>query len=226
MRIAETFYSIQGEGMLAGVPSTFIRTSGCPLSCRWCDTPYALRAQDGEGMTVPQIVEAIGAWPTRHVVITGGEPMIQPEVVELTEVLAGRGLHITIETAGTVFRAVRCDLMSVSPKLSNSTPVDDARRAAEHEAHRLDVECLGRLISAYDYQLKFVVQSAEDLVEVDRVWTQLGRPDPTRVLLMPEGTDRRTLRARARWLVALCKERGFRYGPRLHVELYGRRRGV
>ena len=117
------FYSLQGEGALVGVPSVFIRTSGCNLRCSWCDTPYTSWQPEGDDL------DAGGRSSTRcertrrrHVVVTGGEPMIAPEIVALTEHLRERGLHITIETAGTVFTPVACDLMSISPKLANSTP--------------------------------------------------------------------------------------------------------
>lgn len=228
MRISELFYSIQGEGKLAGVPSAFVRTAGCNLACRWCDADYALRADAGTSMSVPEIVTAVGAWPARHVVVTGGEPMIQPDVVELTEALRARGLHVTVETAGTVFRPVACDLMGISPKLSNSTPRprQSDPRTTHHESRRIDVDCLLKLMDRYDYQLKFVVTSRDDLGEIRRLLDQLGGPDPSDVLLMPEGTDRETLAERGAWLVDLCKETGFRYCPRMHIELFGHRRGV
>ena len=122
MRIAELFYSIQGEGSLVGVPSFFIRTSGCNLRCSWCDTPYTSWAPEGVDLSIDQILNEARAHPARYAVVTGGEPMIAPEVLPLTARLRGAGFHITIETAGTVFRPVACDLMSISPKLANSTP--------------------------------------------------------------------------------------------------------
>src|SRR5262249_44631393 len=124
LKIAELFYSIQGEGGLAGVPSVFVRTSGCNLRCAWWDTPYRSWRPEGSEGTVDRIFEEVRSHPARHVVVTGGEPMIAPEIVALTQRLRDAGLHITIETAGTVFRPVACDLMSISPKLANSTPGD------------------------------------------------------------------------------------------------------
>ena len=118
MRIAEIFYSIQGEGMLVGVPSVFIRTSGCNLRCSWCDTPYTSWNPEGDELGVDEILaRTAGFTAARHAVITGGEPMIARDVVELSERLRERGMHITVETAGTVFAPVACDLMSISPKL-------------------------------------------------------------------------------------------------------------
>src|SRR5580693_6278799 len=132
LKIAELFYSLQGEGSLVGVPSFFIRSSGCNLRCAWCDTPYTSWYPEGADFTLDQIVDEVKAHPALHVVVTGGEPMIAPEIILLTERLRGLGLHITIETAGTVFKPVACDLMSISPKLSNSTP-NDSRWAGQHD---------------------------------------------------------------------------------------------
>ena len=223
MKIAELFYSIQGEGSLVGVPSMFIRTSGCNLRCAWCDTPYASWQPEGAELTLGQIVDEVKAHPARHVVVTGGEPMIAPEIVPLTERLRGLGLHITIETAGTVFQPVACDLMSISPKLSNSTPT--GRWAGQHDRLRIQPEVLLELMARYPYQLKFVIEKPDDLEELRALIGALDA-DRNRVMLMPEGTDRDRLLERAVWLAEICKQEGFRFSPRLHVDLYGNRRGV
>src|SRR5215472_2293063 len=121
MRIAEIFYSVQGEGSLVGVPSVFVRTSGCNLRCVWCDTPYTSWNPEGDEMRVDAIVaRATEFHSARHVVLTGGEPLIAPGIAELAAKLGERGMHITMETAGTVFAELACDLMSISPKLANS----------------------------------------------------------------------------------------------------------
>jgi 7-carboxy-7-deazaguanine synthase len=224
LKIAELFYSIQGEGSLAGVPSVFIRTSGCNLRCGWCDTPYTSWRPEGTDLTLDQILDEVKAHPARHVVVTGGEPMIAPEIIPLTERLHGLGLHITIETAGTVFQPVACQLMSISPKLSNSTP-DDPRWAAQHDRLRIQPATLAQLMASYDYQLKFVIEKPDDLAEVRSLVADL-KADRGRVILMPEGIDRERLRQRAIWLAEICKEEGFRFSPRLHVDLYGNQRGV
>jgi 7-carboxy-7-deazaguanine synthase len=227
VKIAEIFYSIQGEGTLAGIPSVFVRTSGCNLRCVWCDTPYTSWAPEGAQMTVAEIVTAVAAFPAGHVVVTGGEPMIAPDIGELTAALGDAGLHITIETAGTVFAPVRCDLMSISPKLANSTPRerDGGRWAAQHERLRRQPDVLRLLMAEYDYQLKFVIAAPDDLGEVEELVAELGATRD-RVMLMPEGVDSGTLSERGRWLAEICKERGYRFSPRLHVMLWGDRRGV
>jgi 7-carboxy-7-deazaguanine synthase len=223
LRIAELFYSLQGEGSLVGVPSVFIRTSGCNLRCAWCDTPYTSWDPQGADLSLERILEEVKAHPARHVVVTGGEPMIAPEIIPLTERLRQLGLHITIETAGTVFHQVACDLMSISPKLSNSTPAGNF--AAQHERLRINRAALLDLMSRYEYQLKFVIAKPEDLEEV-RALVGMVSADAQRVILMPEGTDRDALRERGIWLAEIAKAAGFRFTPRLHVDLWGNRRGV
>jgi 7-carboxy-7-deazaguanine synthase len=224
VKIAELFYSVQGEGVLLGTPSVFIRTSGCNLRCCWCDTPYTSWTPQGEERAIQSILDEVGRYPARHLVLTGGEPMIARGVVELTERLRALGLHITVETAGTVFEPVACDLISISPKLANSTPSDPAW-AARHDRLRLQPGVLRRLMDSYEYQLKFVVAAPEDLPEILRLVEELGaRRD--RVVVMSEGTDADTLRERSLWLVELAKREGFRYSPRLHIDLWGNRRGV
>lgn len=227
MKISEIFYSVQGEGILLGTPSVFIRASGCNLRCVWCDTPYASWQPEGDEESVEAVVAQVRRYGARHVVVTGGEPMIMPDIVELSEALKRAGRHITIETAGTVHQPVVCDLMSISPKLANSTPREreGGRWAAQHERLRIQPEVLLRLMGDYDYQLKFVVAAPEDLAEILSLVSRL-RAERERVVLMPEGVDRETLHRRSGWLVELCKAEGFRYSPRLQIELWGNRRGV
>jgi 7-carboxy-7-deazaguanine synthase len=224
MKIAEIFYSVQGEGTMAGVPSVFVRVSGCNLRCAWCDTPYTSWKPEGEEMPLERIFDAVSRYPrARHAVVTGGEPMIFPQAVELTRGLRERGLHITIETAGTVYAPVACDLMSISPKLANSTP--DGEWRERHEATRIQPDVLRRLMADYEYQLKFVVSAPSDLQEIDELLATLDA-DRGRVVLMAEGTDAAVLRERGQWLAEICKSEGFRFSPRLHVDLWGSRRGV
>jgi 7-carboxy-7-deazaguanine synthase len=223
LQIAELFYSLQGEGALVGVPSVFIRTSGCNLRCSWCDTPYTSWQPQGSELEIAQILHEVNAHPARHVVVTGGEPMILPDIVPLTQQLRALGLHVTIETAGTVYRPVVCDLMSISPKLSNSTPAGPW--AAQHERLRIQPGTLRELMDRYEYQLKFVIAQPGDLAEV-RALLETLRADRARVILMPEGTDRELLRERSVWLAEICKDEGLRFSPRLHVDLYGNQRGV
>jgi 7-carboxy-7-deazaguanine synthase len=224
MKIAEIFYSIQGEGALVGVPSVFVRTSGCNLRCSWCDTPYTSWSPEGTDLGLASIVEQAAQFASaRHVVLTGGEPMIARGIVELSRLFRNRGMHITIETAGTVFAPVECDLMSISPKLSNSTP--EGAFKAQHERLRFQTDVLHSLMNLCDYQLKFVIVRAEDIDEVHSIATKLGA-SPDKVVLMPEGIAAETLNERGAWIAELCKRYGYRFSPRLHVHLYGNKRGV
>jgi 7-carboxy-7-deazaguanine synthase len=228
LRIAEVFSSVQGEGQWSGVPSTFVRVSGCNLRCVWCDTPFASWNPEGDFHEVDDLVERIGALGNGHVVITGGEPMLFEPVERLAWKLAARGHTITVETAGTVFRKLRCHLMSISPKLSTSTPTDDPVWAARHEEARINLPVLKRLIEGYQVQLKFVVGSDQerDLAEIAALLARLPYVRPQNVMLMPEGTDAAALLERQRRLVDVCIANGWRLCPRLHVELFGNVRGT
>ena len=228
MRIAEIFYSLQGEGKLLGTPSVFIRTSGCNLRCVWCDTPYTSWKPQGEEWSVREILAEVKDYPTPYVVVTGGEPFLAPEIEELTTKLKQKNYHITIETAATIFKPVLCDLISMSPKLSNSTPWkrEKGRFARMHDERRLNLPVIQRYMDGYDYQLKFVVDQKRDFTEIQGILRTLKHVDPARVLIMAQGRSKKELREKALWIVDLCKAKGFRYTPRLQIELYGNRRGT
>ncbi len=268
MKIAELFYSIQGEGTLAGVPSVFVRVSGCNLRCTWCDTPYASwEAAGGDPAnaaaekSITQILAEVQAFGARHVVLTGGEPMMFAESAELLAAFKSAAMHTTVETAGTLWldaldpapqntaaaqTAIRplIDLASISPKLANSTPRERAagRFAAAHERQRINLPVLQKFAAAANHQpqaaigecqWKFVISRAEDLVEIETLIADISAPLPAlqkitreQVLLMPEGIDPHTLAERSLWLAELCKQTGYRYCPRLHIQLWGNRRGT
>jgi 7-carboxy-7-deazaguanine synthase len=230
--ISETFVSIQGEGKLTGTPSWFCRLSGCNLRCTWCDTPYASWDPEKSDRSIDSLVdEAIGTG-VNHAVLTGGEPMIFKGLVPLSNELANRGMHVTIETAGTVtLPGVSCHLLSLSPKLANSTPIDDPRDpkgtwAERHEERRLNFEALNTLIaSTPDRQMKFVVASPNDLPEIESVLHQIRGYAPHDVMLMPEGVavpDNESIR----WVIDECVRRGWSYCPRVHIQLFGDTRGT
>jgi 7-carboxy-7-deazaguanine synthase len=142
--------------------------------------------------------------------------------------LRERGLHVTVETAATVFRPVECDLASLSPKLSNSTPAGSraGRFALRHERLRLRPEVIRAFMERSDYQLKFVIDQPADLEEVESLLAELPGVEREKVLLMPQGVTRDELAARGPFVAVACQEHGFRYCPRLHVELYGNRRAT
>jgi 7-carboxy-7-deazaguanine synthase len=222
--VAETFASLQGEGRLAGVPSFFIRTSGCNLRCAWCDTPYTSWAPEGEREPVADLVARAAAAGLRHVVVTGGEPLLQREIGALTAALAAAGHHITVETAGTLVPAFTCDLLSLSPKTANSDP--SGTWSERHRRLREDLRPARRLLATHpDYQLKLVVRGEGDIPEVERLVAALGAAREC-VLLMPEGRTVAEVTARAGEVGRLCLAHGFHYSPRLHLDLFGGGRGV
>jgi 7-carboxy-7-deazaguanine synthase len=245
--IAEIYPSLQGEGLLTGTPSVFVRASGCNLRCWFCDTPYTSWSPEGDDWSVEEILAeterlAHGPLPERldtgmydddrgeirHVVITGGEPMLFAELIPLCERLQTAGWHITIETAGTLYLPVRCDLMSISPKLASSTP--PAERAGKwgtrHERTRHQPEVIRRLTADYDYQLKFVIDSPADLADVQSWLAEFPMVRRNRVLLMPQGTDSAALSRIAAWLEPYCREQSFIFCPRQHIAWYGAKRGT
>lgn len=211
-----------------GVPSVFVRTSGCNLHCRWCDTAYTSWKPEGTHLRVTEIMDRVTAFPARHVVVTGGEPLIAEEIDKLCAALREQKYHITIETAATLFKPVACDLASLSPKLSNSTPWqrEDGRFAERHEKLRLQLDVIRAFLKHSDYQLKFVIDEPGDVDEVLAILAQMPEVDRAKVLLMPQGVTREELAQRGPWLADVCKEQGFRYCPRLHIELYGNQRGT
>jgi 7-carboxy-7-deazaguanine synthase len=213
--------------MLVGVPSVFLRLSGCNLRCKWCDTPYASWEPEGDNLMLGTILADVRSRWSTHVVVTGGEPMIAPMITLLTSRLKELDLHITIETAGTVYQPVICDLMSISPKLANSTPHrrEGGKWAAQHDRLRYQPEVLKKLTRQFEYQLKFVVTSPRDLAEIESILQEI-HADRARVVLMAEGTDAATIRERAPWITEICKREGFRYSPRLHIDVWGNLRGV
>jgi 7-carboxy-7-deazaguanine synthase len=219
MMLNELFYSIQGEGFLAGVPSVFVRLAGCNLRCKWCDTPYALDAESGEEIDLIDMWEKVFEYKCRHVVITGGEPMLWDEIDHFTAELMCHDKHVTIETNGTIYRPeVPAALMSISPKLANAFP--------EGVEPAFDAKIVRKLMRKYNYQLKFVVGGAEDVSLVQSALKELGQAVKGRVLLMPQARTKQQYRELAPKIAELCLETGFCFSPRLHVEMYGDKRGV
>ncbi len=228
LRISETFASRQGEGLLTGTDSFFIRTSGCNLRCWFCDTPYASWRPEGDPVSLDALVQVVAEADVRHVVLTGGEPLLPKESVRLCAMLRERGYHITIETAGTIDRDIACDLMSISPKFRTSTPDAKAhpRWSALHEQRRMPIETMHKLIrQSGDYQIKFVVDNKSDFDELQAIVEQLDVP-ADKVWVMPQGINEDDLDQAATWLRPWTTEQGYRYCDRMQIRWYGNRRGT
>jgi 7-carboxy-7-deazaguanine synthase len=230
--INELFYSIQGEGKLAGVPSVFIRASGCNLRCWFCDSYHTSWEPTHAWLNLDTIVDRVADHEAAdHVVVTGGEPLIHDEVGELLDRLNAAGYHTTVETNGTIYRDAAIDLASISPKLASSTPTPEKDPTGDgawedrHEERRIDMDALSTLVDTYPSQLKFVVTGPDDMPEINDLVTRIRNETTTTitdddVLLMPEGVTNEQL-AETRELTAdLAMKHGYRYTPRLHVNLW------
>ena len=222
----EIFRSIQGEGASAGAPTVFLRLGTCNLTCTWCDTRYTwdwanfsyrkeVMALSGE-----EVEERVRAFDLPHLVITGGEPLLQQkELAPLAASLKGRGFHCEVETNGTV--APSDEMVdsiaqwNVSPKTGNSGNPQERREVSGV------IEAFRDLDNAY---FKFVVAEPGDVDEVSDLLSSYHLPRE-RVMLMPEGVTPQVLRHRGRWLAEACAERGFRFTTRLHILLWGDQRG-
>ena len=228
MRIAEIYRSVQGEGRLTGQPSTFVRTSGCNLRCWFCDTPYASWRPEGEDRSVEEVFDSIQRLAADHVVLTGGEPMLYSELRPLCHMLHDAEFHVTIETSGTLYLPLECDLISISPKLSNSTPsyLQSPRWHYRHEQARHTPEIVQQLIREHDYQLKFVVDQRADCDEIEEFLRLVPDADPMRIYLMPQGMELDELVRTASWLEDFCVDRGFQFCPRKQIEWFGSIRGT
>ncbi len=225
MLISELYTAVQGEGAYSGTPSVFLRTTGCNLRCWFCDTPFTSWNPEGEDVPLEELRQRISAFGVEHVVITGGEPMMPVDMTELTRQLKEAGHFITIETAGTIFRDVTADLMSISPKLSNSSPKQDEKWLARHDETRLRPEVVAILTNRFNYQLKFVVDTPDDLDEIEEYLAPMANIDRRRVWLMPQATTREELAEKTVWLKPLAQQHHFRFSSRLHIEAFGNVRG-
>ena len=227
--INELFASLQGEGKLAGVPSVFVRTSGCNLRCWFCDSYHTSWEPTHAWLSLDEILAEVDARRPDHVVVTGGEPLVHDETATLLRRLAD-DYHVTVETNGTIDVDAPLDLVSLSPKLASSTPTADRDPAGEggwadrHDDRRLDVDVLARLTERYPFQFKFVVTDADDMPEIESLIERVRNASGARirdsdVLLMPEGQTRDDLDSTRRVVADLATEYGYRYTPRLHVDL-------
>lgn len=227
MKVSEIFRSIQGEGPNTGVPSVFLRLAICNLECSWCDTKYTWDwknydyQKEVKEMEISEVEKKILDLDCRHLVVTGGEPMLQQDtLVPVLKSLKDGGFDIELETNGTILpnreMIELIDQWNVSPKTSNSGNSISAREKEEcYEFFRY-------LSRAY---FKFVVENRNDLNEIDSLVQRYKIPKD-RVILMPESISPEALAEKSTWLGEICKDEGYRFSTRLHIILYGNRRGI
>ncbi|MBL6445836.1 7-carboxy-7-deazaguanine synthase QueE [Fulvivirga sp. 29W222] len=241
---AEIFYTIQGEGKNIGRPSIFIRTSLCNLHCSWCDTDYTWNwigtpfkhEKDAEPgykkyskseyivqLSVDEIAEELSKINCKNIVLTGGEPLLQQsELLELMHLLRKNGptYRFETETNGTILPSEQFDNLidqyNVSPKLKNSN--NPLKMREKPEVYKF---FSGNAKAVF----KFVVSSSNDLDEILDLIARYAI-SPERVYLMPEGTSTEKLQAKQQWLINECKNHHLNYTDRLHIHIYGNKRGV
>ena len=211
--VNEIFCSIQGEGKNAGKPAVFVRLGGCNLACKWCDTKYTWHSKqsDNQTWTIEKVIQEIKKYPVKHLVITGGEPLLQQDgLKELLKKL--KGYTTEIETNGSICCKISrlIEQINCSPKLKNSN----------NPAYPLRLKPTNKKVL-----YKFVVQKGEDLKEINAFIRKYKIPKE-KVYLMPEGTSRSALLNRSKWLIDACKKEGYNFSPRLHILLFGNKRGV
>ena len=221
----EIFRSIQGEGVSAGTPTVFLRLATCNLACSWCDTKYTWDwdsydiNQELMPLPVHDIQRRIVEFDLRHLVITGGEPLLQQrELTPLMRSLADGGFRIEVETNGTIAPS--------SEMLASITQWNVSPKIASSGNSRARREAPGSLTSFVDMDnafWKFVIVSREDVNEASHLAGRYGVP-AERVILMPEGVDADVLTERGTWLAEECFKRGFRFSTRLHIYLWGNER--
>jgi 7-carboxy-7-deazaguanine synthase len=216
-RVAEVFYSIQGEGATAGHPAVFVRLQGCSVGCGWCDTKYSWDPGAGREIALPSLVDEVAVFPCRRVVVTGGEPLESPLLPPLLRALIARGYAVEVETSGVlpppeVLGAVQ---WNVSVKLAGS---------GVPEERRINPAAIAAFRERGAWW-KLVVSEPGEVGEVLQLAERFALPRE-RVLLQPEGLRAEELAARSPWIVEACKAHGFRFSPRLHVAIWGARRGV
>lgn len=234
----EVFHSLQGEGPAAGRPSVFVRLSGCNLYCRWCDTPYTwnwegttfvhqdtrkYRKKDEQSrLALAELIALIDAFDCHNLVLTGGEPLAQMEALTAlcTTLRQAADYTIDTETNATLIPTPALDAQIsryvCSPKLAN---------ADMPAKQRLKAKALHWFAQSTRADFKFVIEGERDLAEVEALVTGYGIARE-RVYLMTQAVTAVALQKQEQWLAATCLQHGYRFSDRLHLKLYGSKRGV
>ncbi|MDI9640493.1 7-carboxy-7-deazaguanine synthase QueE [Geitlerinema splendidum] len=233
----EPALTIQGEGKYCGVPSVFVRLSGCNLRCEWieingrissCDTPYSSHFPEKNIQTISEAISKIAAFNCKHLVITGGEPFMNPNVVHLIRAARDIGRYVSVETNGTYSIDDEADFLSISPKLSTSIH-KKSKNYESHESKRLNFQTLSKLVKRH-HQLKFVIneeKEIEEVKEIIRTLTEINSEyDVSNVYLSPQGIDINLLSEKLKWMAEVAKYEGWNITDRLHIRIWGEMRGI
>lgn len=226
LKVSEIFESLQGEGVSSGAPCVFVRLAQCNLHCTWCDTKYTwdferFRYEDEvREQTAAQIAQVVNAASSRRLVLTGGEPLLQQRSLKELFARLAPDITVEVETNGTILpepaALSRVNQWNVSPKLAN---------AGDPEQFRIKPEVLAAFRDSGRAYLKLVVESEADYAEADSLVARLAWPSD-RVLFMPQASDRAQLREASFAVAEAARARSFRFSSRLHLELWGGRRGT
>ncbi len=223
IKVCEMFQSIQGEGILQGIPSVLIRLVGCNLSCDWCDTKDVLYKGNYFTLNEQELLERLSQYNSKYIIITGGEPTLFEQLGQLISVLQNRGYHITVETNGTINTKIDCDLLSISPKLSNSIPksIKSKEQREDYNQKRINIKAIRSYIRNNNYQIKFVVRDMqEDFDEIKELLDELGEYDKERILIMPQAASIEQLNKVQAEIVRLCILNNMRYANRLQLQIW------
>ena len=231
------FHTIQGEGKFIGYPTTFVRLSRCNLRCAWtnpdgtitrCDTPHTSFDPELNKHKLDDIVNEIKEIGEHHVCISGGEPYFQKELIQFIEGLKQNGHYITIETNGTLYRETEADFISISPKLSTSS--SDPENGKRHERQRLNYESLEKFITNHDYQFKFVLNDRKDITEIvdirDNLLARTGIDINDKIWIMPQGITPKQFDEKLEDMAEMCKQYNWKLTDRLHIRIWGQKKGV
>jgi 7-carboxy-7-deazaguanine synthase len=227
MRVCEVFKSFQGEGRLVGTPSIFVRFWGCNLKCKWCDEKKCLYKKNIKEIGMNKIISLVEDYNCKHVVITGGEPLLHNEIIDFCNILKDKGYHITLETNGTIIKKnIKVDLISISPKLSNSNPdFADNQQLSSYNQKRLNLDIIKYYMTKYDYQIKFVVKKEDDFKEINEIIFKLKDIsifDEENILVMPLASSRKQLFMIQQRVVNWCLKYNYRYCNRLQLQVWGK----
>jgi 7-carboxy-7-deazaguanine synthase len=231
------FHTIQGEGKFIGYPSSFIRMSRCNLRCSWknedgtitkCDTPHTSFNPEINEIKIENIVSEIAQEGFNHVVVSGGEPFFQRGVTELINSLVDNGHYVTVETNGTIYRPNKAQFLSISPKLSSSCA--DVISGHNHNNHRLNFDTLETMITNHSFQFKFVINTEseiDEILEIKRaLFERTGIDINDHIWLMPQGINGQQLDFKLEWIAEVCKQFEWKMTDRMHIRIWGSKKGV